>query len=88
MSHLTYERSKHSRVVASILVSPWTLLSKRKHHWFSWSYVDGEGVKRFALLRIDKEEQLIYRHRVPVLTGLELESVIEEGDLEIEFVID
>ncbi len=78
MSGMVYERSKHSRIVSAILLSPLTLFSKRKHHWFSWNYVDADSSKRSILLRIDKKEERLYRRQVPILTGLELETIIED----------
>ena len=78
MSDLTYERSKHSRIVSAILLSPLVLFSKRKHHWLSWNFTDKKGEKHSVLLRIDKKEERIYRKQVPAITGLELETVIED----------
>lgn len=77
MSDLTYERSKHSRIATAILLSPLVLFSRRKHHWFSWNYVNDDGKKSSVLLRIDKKEEKIYRRQVPNLTELELEEIIE-----------
>ena len=57
MSDMVYERSKHSRIVSAILLSPLTLFSKRKHHWFSWNYVDADSSKGSILFRIDKKEE-------------------------------
>ena len=34
MSDLTYSHTKHWRVASAILLSPLTLFSRRKHHWF------------------------------------------------------
>ena len=78
MSDMVYERSKHSRIATAILLSPIALFSKRKHHWFSWNYVDADSSKRSVLLRIDKKEERLYRRQVPILTGLKLETVIED----------
>ena len=78
MSGLTYSHSKHWRVVSAILLSPLTLFSRRKHHWFSWNYVDDAGKKHSVILRIDKKEEKLYRRHVPVLTGLELEIETED----------
>ena len=78
MSDLTYSHSKHWRVASAILLSPLTLFSRRKHHWFSWNYVDDAGKKHSVILRIDKREEKLYRRHVPALTGLELE--IEKED--------
>ena len=78
MSDLTYSHSKHWRVVSAILLSPLTLFSRRKHHWFSWNYVDDAGKKHSVILRIDKKEEKLYRRHVPVLTGLELETETED----------
>ena len=78
MSDLTYEYSKHWRVVGAILLTPWVLFSKRKHHWFSFTYEKENGKKDAIVLRIDKKEELTYRRRVPPLTGLELTEHIEK----------
>lgn len=75
MSNLTYEHSKHWRVASAILLSPLTLFSRRKHHWFSFEYKDESGKSDAVVLRIDKKEELIYRRRVPALTGLKLDIV-------------
>lgn len=77
MSDLTYSHSKHWRVVSAILLSPVTLFSRRKHHWFSWNYVDDADKKHSIILRIDKKEEKIYRRQVPLLTGLELKTEID-----------
>ena len=78
MSGLTYERSKHSRIAAALLVTPFLIFSKRKHHWFSWNYIEADSSKRSILLRIDKKEEKIYRNQVPTLTGLKMETIIED----------
>lgn len=78
MSGLTYERSKHSRIAAALLVTPFLIFSKRKHHWLSWNYVEADSSKRSILLRIDKKEEKIYRSQVPILTGLEMETIVED----------
>ena len=78
MSDLTYERSKHSRMAAALLISPLMLFSKRKHHWFSFNYVNANEKKQSILLRVDKKEERLYRRIVPTLTGLELEEIIED----------
>ena len=77
MSDLTYSHTKHWRVASAILLSPLTLFSRRKHHWFSWNYVDDAGKKHAVILRIDKREEKLYRRHVPLLTGLELEIEME-----------
>ncbi len=77
ISDLTYERTSHWRVVSAILWLPLVLFSKRKHRWFSWNDKDAEGNKRSVLLRIDKNEEKIYRRQVPSITGLELSLIID-----------
>lgn len=77
MSNLTYERSRHSRIVATLILSVWAQFIPRKHHWFSWDYVDVGNDIRTVLLRIDKKEQELYRQKVPVITGLPLKINIE-----------
>lgn len=78
MSNLEYSNSKHWRVAAAILFSPWTLFSKRKHHYFSFTYEKGAGKRDAVILRIDKKEEKSYRKRVPLITGLELTELAEE----------
>ena len=78
MFNLSYEYSKHWRVVSAILISPWTLFSKRKHHWFSFAYETAGGKRDAIVFRIDKREQLSYRRRVPALTGLDLTEHTED----------
>jgi len=78
MSDLTYEYSKHWRVVSAILVTPWLLFSKRKHHWYSFKYKNAEDKEDAVVLRIDKKEVLLYKRRVPAICGLELTEHIED----------
>jgi hypothetical protein len=78
MSNLTYEYSKHWRVVSAILLNPLALFSRRKHHWFSFTYKDADGKSDAMVLRLDKKEELSYRRRVPALTGLELKVHIDK----------
>jgi hypothetical protein len=78
MSNLEYSNSKHWRVAAALLVSPLTLFSKRKHHYFSFTYIKKNEKKDAIILRIDKKEERTYRTRVPLITGLELKEIKEE----------
>lgn len=72
MFDLEYSNSRHWRVAAALLVSPLTLFSKRKHHYFSFAYEKGEGKRDAMILRVDKKEEKTYRKRIPLITGLEL----------------
>ena len=69
MENLIYERSKHRRLV---------LVSKRKHHWFSFDYQIPSYSKRTVLLRLDKSEERLFRKIVPQRTGKELEVLLED----------
>jgi hypothetical protein len=75
---LEYSNSKHWRVAAAILFSPLTLFSKRKHHYFSFTFEKNGGERDAVILRIDKKEEKSYRKRVPQSTGLKLTVIADE----------
>ena len=75
---ITYEKSKHWRVASAILLTPLTLFSRRKHHWFSIAYVSADSTSETVFLRLDKKEESMFRQVAPQKTGKKLEIIIED----------
>lgn len=77
ITQMLYERSSHSRVAAAILISPFALFVKRKHHWFTFSYTAPDSSSQSILLRLDKKEEKLFRQIAPQRTGVKLETIVE-----------
>ncbi len=77
INDLIYERSKHKRGVVGILLTPFTLFSKRKNHWFTISY-DTPDTTRSILLKLDKKEEESFREVAKTKIGMELEVILED----------
>jgi hypothetical protein len=78
VTYMEYERSTHSRVAAAILLTPWALLSKRKHHWFTIQYTpDGDSTSTSVLIQLDKREEKPFRRIARDRVGVEVTNLIE-----------
>jgi len=75
MKKMSYEYSKHWRVASAIRLTPWTLFSRRKHHWFTIEYTDAEGNGQATVLRLDKKEE---RRTLPSKNSVELVELIDD----------
>ena len=78
LKKLNGEYSKHGRVASAILLTPWTLFSRPKHHWFTIEYSEAEGKGNAVLLLIGKREELTYIRALPSKTGVEFQDIIED----------
>ena len=77
IDQMLYERSSHSRIAAAILLSPFALFVKRKHHWFTFHYELEDSTKAFLLLRLDKKEEKRFRQVATVKAKRNVENIIE-----------
>lgn len=77
VTQLKYEKSKHLRLGASLLVSWVFLFSKSKKHWLMIYYNNPEEKEDFVILRLDKRNYQMILSTLETKTGVKVERYEE-----------
>jgi hypothetical protein len=77
VTQLKYEKSKHLRLGATLLVSALFLFSKSKKHWLMIYYNTPEEKEDFVILRLDKRNYQMILSTIETKTGVKVERYEE-----------
>ena len=79
ITKIIYEKSKHRRYGAGLLINPFLLFSKGKKHWLTLEFTDVADLPQgYVYMRLDKKNQRQILSALGAGTGIEIEQIIED----------
>jgi hypothetical protein len=79
ITKIIYEKSKHRRYGAGLLINPFLLFSKGKKHWLTIEFTDVADLPQgYVYMRLDKKNQRQILSALGAGTGIEIEQIIED----------
>ena len=79
ITKIVYEKSKHRRYGAGMLINPFLLFSKGKKHWLTIEFTGVADLPQgYVYLRLDKKNQRQILSALGAGTGIVIEQIIED----------
>ena len=79
ITSIVYERSKHRRYGAGVLINPLLMFTRGKKHWLTIEFTGVPDLPQgYIYMRLDKKNQRQILSALGAGTGIEIEQIIED----------